>query len=167
MTKRLGMVNGQGVQPFSDAPFGWSTYEQAGCGVIATYNMMQLLGELMSLGDIGDEYSQVHGTLLGGIFGVAPWHISSFLQTHNIEAIGCTRATEVEQNISEGDIVIFTVLNSVKNVMHGFHTMTAQYKDGSYTAYNVYNIRHPYQYDCFGEIYKGGALIEAFVIKVD
>ena len=166
--KTAGMVNGQGVQPFSDAPFGWSTYEQAGCGVIATYNMMQLLGELMSLGDIGDEYSQVHGTLLGGIFGVAPWHISSFLQTHNIEAIGCTRATEVEQNISEGDIVIFTVLNSVKNVMHGFHTMTAQYKDGSYTAYNVYNnIRHPYQYDCFGEIYKGGALIEAFVIKVD
>ncbi len=166
--KTAGMVNGQGVQPFSDAPFGWSTYEQAGCGVIATYNMMQLLGELMSLGDIGDEYSQVHGTLLGGIFGVAPWHISSFLQAHNIEAVGCTRATEVEQNISEGDIVVFTVLNSIKNITNGFHTMTAQYKDGAYNVYNRWNNYTNYYVETsFRDIYNGGALVEAFIIKTE
>ena len=46
--------------------------------------------------------------------------------------------------------------------------MTAQYKDGAYNVYNRWNNYTNYYVETsFRDIYNGGALVEAFIIKTE
>ena len=42
----VGFIYGQGAFPYADASLGWGNYSRNGCGVIAIYNALQLLGNL-------------------------------------------------------------------------------------------------------------------------
>lgn len=47
-------------------------------------------------------------------------------------------ANESNNDIQEGDVVVFTVINNVYNLFDGAHAMAAVYTDGQYRVYNAY-----------------------------
>ena len=46
--------------------------------------------------------------------------------------------SQLNANVAEGDVIIFTVMNNVNNISSGFYTMAAQYVGGVYQVYNSY-----------------------------
>ena len=48
-----GTLNGQLALPFAGEKLGLGTYGKNGCGIIALYNALQLLGRPRPLGEIG------------------------------------------------------------------------------------------------------------------
>ena len=137
--KKDGMINGQGVFEFADSSFLFGTYADNGCGAIAIYNAMQLLGNPQSLGKIEDELFLNGSFLMGGHWGVEPWSINDYFHAHGYTCSGYASFDKLHQNIAEGSIVVFLALNDKKNPMAGMHFMTAQYTGKEYVIYNVYN----------------------------
>lgn len=137
--QKNGLIHGQSAFQYSEEAVGLGSYANSGCAVIATYNAMQLLGENASLGAIRDEYLYKHGAILFGLGGVGPWRFDDYFESHGINCTGYFSYTSLNANISEGDVVVFTVMNNRDNILEGFHTMTAQYIGGTYLVYNVYS----------------------------
>lgn len=140
-SKDEGLINGQAVFEYAEYSFGFGTYASSGCAVIAVYNARQLLGQGESLGRISDDFLVCHGTLLGGAWGVAPWDINDYFIANNIPYTGYRSYDAFLSDVSEGDVVIFTIIVAENNIFEGFHTMAAQHQNGSFVVYNVSNDR--------------------------
>ena len=70
-----GTLNGQLALPFAGEKLGLGTYGKNGCGIIALYNALQLLGRPQPLGEIGADFVRHHRLLFGGLGGhPAPVH---------------------------------------------------------------------------------------------
>ena len=70
-----GTLNGQLALPFAGEKLGLGTYGKNGCGIIAVYNALQLLGRPQPLGEIGTDFVRHHRLLFGGLGGPrAPAH---------------------------------------------------------------------------------------------
>ena len=137
--KKDGLINGQAVFEFADAPFLFGTYANNGCGVIALYNAMQLLDKPQSLGKVEDEVFLNGGMLAGGLMGTEPWFINDYFHSHGITCTGYASFDKLNQHVEDGSIVVFLVLNNKENLLDGLHFMTAQYSDNEYVIYNLYN----------------------------
>ena len=134
-----GTINGQGILPYANDPLGFSTYARSGCAVIAIYNAMQLLGKPQSLGSTADEFLFYCGSIGFGLGGVGPWSFDNYFRRHDVDYTRLPSYDKLTDNISEGDIIVFTAMNKKWNPFGGFHTMTAQYINGEYQVYNLYN----------------------------
>ena len=99
---------------------------------------MQLLGNAQSLGSIEHEFLTEHGMILWGLWGSGPWSFDNYFNAHGISNVGYGDYNALIQNISEGDVVVFTVGNKKWDVTAGFHTMAAQYVGGQFVVYNYY-----------------------------
>ena len=131
------LINGQGSLPYSDASIGLGSYGASGCGVIAIYNAMQLLGNSVSLQDVADE---VFPEMIGlGAGGIGPWSLDSYFSNHNIQYTPIYHPSTLYNNVTEGSVFVFTVLNDRNDIFGGFHTMAGQYINGNYRIYNRYN----------------------------
>lgn len=137
-SKTTEMINGQGVFEFADEPMGIGTYSDNGCGIVAVYNAMQLLGEHQALGSIEDDFLLMNGMLLCGLWGVAPWSIGDYFASQGIAYTGYLSFEGLANNVSEGDVIVFMVMNNVNNIFAGFHYMSAQYVSGGFVVYNMY-----------------------------
>ena len=137
--KKNGLIHDQARFPYSEEAVGLGSYADSGCAIIATYNALQLLGKTVSLGSIRDEYLFKHGTILLGLGGVGPWSFDDYFESHGINCAGYLSFDSLHANISEGGVVIFTLMNDVSNITKGFHTMAAQYVNGKYHVYNGYS----------------------------
>lgn len=160
-----GVINGQATLPYKDESIGWGTYAGNGCGFIAVYNAMQLNNTPQSLGSITDEFKWRHGMLLWGALGITPFNIASYLSWNGIHHNGYASLAALTADISEGDILIFTVMNDKNNITRGCHVMSALYTHGEYIVFNQTNRRtesnrHPTLSDAF----EGGAWIYGFRI---
>ena len=136
---KAGLIHNQQTFLYSAEDVGLSTYSASGCAIIATYNAMQLLGKPTSLGSIRDEYLYQHGTILFGLGGCGPWSFDNYFESHGINCTGYSSLASLEANVSEGDVIIFTVMNTWYNAFDGFHTMAAQYIGGVYLVYNAFS----------------------------
>ena len=149
-----GVINGQGAFKFSQTAFGMGSYAHNGCGAIAIYNAMQLLGMDASLGMITDQIINKHGLCIGGFFGVNASVIDDVLVERGVSCTGYWSSNDLMQNVHEGSVVIIYALNNVDNIFGGLHYIAAQYVDGRFLVYNVYgkstrtfeayNISRPY-----------------------
>ena len=136
--KDSGIIHNQQTFAHSDESVGLGTFASNGCAIIATYNAVQLLEGAASLGSIRDEYLYLHGSIAFGLGGVGPWCFDSYFIMHGYSCTGYTSFSSLNANISEGDVVIFTVMNNKNDITDGFHTMAAQYVGGIYRVYNAY-----------------------------
>ena len=140
----VGMINGQAQFSQAGENCGLGTYARNGCGVIAIYNATRFYGIDMSLGDISDSFFYSNRMILFGLGGIGPWAFDEFFEQHGIDYIGCTYS-EFLNNVSDGDIIVFTVMNNKTDISRGFHTMTALYKNGEYIILNrSNNLTSPY-----------------------
>ena len=136
--KNDGMINGQGVFEFADSSFLFGTYADNGCGAIALYNAMQLLGSPQSLGHVEDELFLNGSFFMGGYWGVEPWSINDYFHSHGFSCIGYSSYEKLSENVKEGAIIVFLVKNDKDNLLKGYHYMAAQYVGGTYYVYNAY-----------------------------
>jgi hypothetical protein len=136
-TKSEGFIYGQNHSPWNDTPFGFGTYGKNGCGVIAVYNAMQLLGHKETLAVIDMEIFIRNGYSFGGLLGVTRGSIRSYFQDQGISCTGYATYAALSQNVREGSVIIVMVLNNANNIFDGAHYMAAQYINGQYQVYNV------------------------------
>jgi hypothetical protein len=138
-TKTTGFINGQAIFPYSNNRMGWGTYANNGCGVIAVYNAMQLLESPEPLGLIEAEISNSGGLLAVGLLGVEPWAIDCYFTSHGISCTRYSTYQSLSQDVREGSVIVFLVLNDATTLLGGAHYMAALYTDGKYIVYNMYN----------------------------
>ena len=154
-----GVINGQGAFKFSQTAFGMGSYAHNGCGAIAIYNAMQLLGYDLSLGMIYDQITNKYGLCMGGLFGIKASVIDDVFAERGITCTGYWSGNDLMQNVQEGNVVILYVMNDASTLFRGFHYVTAQYVDGQFLVYNVYNnsiqpepanfVCQPYDNSCY------------------
>ena len=137
-TKSEGYIYVQNHSPCNYTPFGFGTYVKNGCGVIAVYNTMQLLGQKETLAVIDTEIFIRNGYSLGGLLGVTRGSIRSYFQDQGISCTGYATYAALSQNVREGSVIIVMVLNNANNIFDGAHYMAAQYINGQYQVYNIH-----------------------------
>ena len=139
-SKTEGLINGQAVFEFANEKCGLGTYAKNGCGVIAIYNAMQLLKKNQSLGSIETAFQYKYGMILYGLGGIGPWSFGEYFDSKNIKYKGYSSYANLERDLSNGDVIVFTVRNSRKNIFKGYHTMAARFIGGRFVVYNISSI---------------------------
>lgn len=121
-----------------------------------------------SLGEVTDLYLHEYGMLLGGLGGIAPWHIGRFLSVNGVEFQTFFSGSALEESMRGNDVVIFTVMNDRHDITQGFHTMAARCNGKGFDVYNTSNhITKVKQYDNLHTVWEGGYYICGFVIKAN
>lgn len=160
-----GVINGQENLPYANDRIGLGSYGKSGCAFIAVYNAMQLIGKPQSLHSVTSEVFLYHGTVCFGAGGVGPWSIKSYFMAHGVETEGSFSAAELTQDISEGDVIVFTVWND-KTITGGWHAMTALYTNGRYLVFNQYNDSTTYvPFSSLEDVYSRGVWIYGIRIR--
>lgn len=131
-----GTLNGQLALPFAGEKLGLGTYGKNGCGIIALYNALQLLGRPQPLGQIGTAFVRRRRLLFGGLGGTAPRSLAAFFRECGIPCAGSFSCCRLTEACTEGSVLVFTVMNA-RHPFRGFHTMAAQKSRGSFTVYNA------------------------------
>ena len=163
--KISGIINGQAIFEYANVPCGIGTYANNGCGIIAIYNAMQLLGAAQSLGAIEHEFLTEHGMIAWGAFGVGPWSFDNYFDAHGISNKGYRYYASFMNDVKEGDIIVFTVVNNAWNPFEAFHTMAAQYVNGQFVVYNAFsNCARPYLTNSLNSIYKHSNWLYGYII---
>lgn len=137
-TQRSGIINGQGILPYSQQRVGLGTVAKNGCTMIAVYNALQMLGFPRSLGEILQWYRRGFHLLAFGFWGATPWSMGAFFRSLGIRVRGSRSCDQLTAAPEEGSIFVFTVMNS-RNPLRGFHAMSAKFTDGLFEVYNVYS----------------------------
>jgi len=138
-TKINGMICGQGVFSSAQENMALGTYANNGCGIIAIYNAMQLLGKPKSLGSIEDIVALCGGMVLGGIGGIMAEAIGAYFTLQGVPWFFYSSYSKLSQHIYEDAVVVFMAKTYQDGHFSGFHFMTAQYIEGKYLVYNLYN----------------------------
>jgi len=134
--------------------------------MIAIYNAMALYGRPQDLDVITTEFFLFHGMILGGLGGAGPWSFDSYFDWHRIPHTGYCDYDSLLQNVSDGDIVVFTVMNSQSDLSQGFHTMAAQYNNGAFTVYNIYsNMTTSCTLTTLNSVYRDSLWIYGYILK--
>ena len=164
-TKATGFINGQRECAYANERMGFGTYGRNGCGIIAIYNAMQLLGYQEILAIIDAEVSLDGGYLLGGLLGIKPWAIGSYFDSKNIPCTGYLSYSEMEQTLVDGDVIVFMILNDALDITRGCHFMAAQYTGATYMVYNVYSDgTNVYPFQSLDNIYGNSVFLIGYVV---
>ena len=159
-----GVINGQGVLPYSDVQIGLGSYGKSGCPYIATYNAMQLIGQPQSLASVTSEVYD-YGAVLYGAWGAGPWGTAKYFDAHQIEYSSSFSPSTLTVDISEGSVIVFTVMNNKNNLLDGWHAMTALYTNGEYWVFNRSNQETGKStYSSLTDAYAGGLWLYGFRI---
>ena len=71
----------------------------------------------------------------------------------------------LDHAVSDGDIIVFVILNNTEDLLEGIHTMTAQYVGGEYIVYNVYtNGTKGYPFQSLDDIYENSIFLVGYLI---
>ena len=170
----IGTINGQGLDPYADIPFGLSTVGDAGCSAIACYNAMWLIGKKPTLRYVLD-YFECHFNPRW--FGVMPTEIGGFLDDHSIAYSNLGSFAEVESALrSGGGVAIITFWNKAwqnfdgetrVNVFGGAHTVAVTLTEsGKICIYNANNTSlRPREICCWDEYVNTGGFICGYYIE--
>ena len=135
-------INGQGKLPYSNKRIGLGSYGANGCGLIAIYNAMTLIGKNVTLQDVTDDLRNY--MLWFGLGGLKPSGLNFYFTFHNIKYKQISSISSLSSSVEEGSVFVFVVMNNKKDIFEGFHTMAGQYINGEYRIYNRYNNRTSY-----------------------
>ncbi len=122
-----GLLYYQRSEPLCKMRFGIRPMSFNGCGIIAVYNVLILLGRPDTIQNIAYHYER-NGRWLWGLWGIKPWKIGSFLLKKGFDVNKCDYRKE------KNGIYILLVLNK-----GGLHYMAVRkFKSGMIEVYNGY-----------------------------
>ena len=125
-------IYGQNNPPYSDLQFGFFKSEYNGCGWIATYNALIMLGCQTKPADIISEY-EVTGAVLYGVFGVQPYAITHYFRFRGYK-VKTTYKTSKFNDVAKQHTanIIFYFFP------WGAHYFATRYDGNKFLAYNFY-----------------------------
>lgn len=132
------MINGQ--NEFTAYSFGLSTLDKVGCGIIAIYNVLRLLGRTVQFSDLIYEFElNCTETIPFGFFGINPFLMKKYFDAHQISYSEIHRMNTLESLKEEGGIYLLTFWNDARKWTKGAHTVALSYTGGKYVVYNRTN----------------------------
>ena len=131
-----GMIYNQTVGNVSRIKVGFSDTKTSGCGWVATYNALLLLGKYRAPCDIIYRY-ELSGTILYGGFGISPYSIRNYFIENGYFAY-ITRNTKYFNKMA--------MINKVNILLYahsgGWHYIALKWTGTSFFGYNVYTNRN-------------------------
>ena len=128
----IGIIDDQETGAASQIQMGTKPGSVNGCGWVATYNTMFLLGRKMQPWEIVEFYEETGGLLFAGAWGINPEGIRKFFKSQGIKTNIDYFAVNLDEQIKKSGVAIYNYLHST-----GAHYVTVEYKDGLYTIYNA------------------------------
>ena len=129
---------------YSDWNFGFSTLNEVGCEVIATYNVMKKIGKGKQLADVIYDFEMLNIDYdIGfGALGSNPRQIYRYLNKYNVKYTAYSSFDKLKGDADNKTncVMIFTTKNydSVMGI-HSIHTfMIIKDASGEYTSFNGY-----------------------------
>lgn len=146
--------------------FGEGTGKSSGCGAIATYNALYLLGLYPSLANIMKEYRQTGGTVMSGEWGTSPFSVPRVLDEYPVDYTEYTDLYELDENMQVGDVAIFSLWNDRNDIRRGYHSFAIQKTEDGYTSYNWDSKAEQEQkMNNIDEVQAGGNFIAAYRVR--
>lgn len=135
-----GMLNGQGMGTLARFRYGLFSFGWCGCEIIATYNLLQMLGRPEKLSRIAREIYR-YGHVLLGFFGTNVYVLSYYLKRHGIPARTVYRKRAFFRDPGTCGVVSFWT--KPKRVLtSSVHTVAYRTQEGGgVTVYNRFNNR--------------------------
>ncbi len=165
-----GLINNQWA--YDGWKFGLSTMDYNGCGVIATYNVMYLLGREEKLSDVAYEIERKLGTLVLGYFGTDPSQIKVYFKDKGIACSGTylnkSWFENAFKNMRTNQYAIVCFMNNKYNPFKGAHFVAvSRQSNGKYVVYNSgYSVGSITVNDLNGVINDGkGLFLSGFIIN--
>ncbi len=133
-----GLVNGQGLPPVADMRYGAANVRRSGCGLIAVYNALILLGNPQPLGDV-IAWGDLKGSRLLGLLGTSPRRTKKLLQKlgYNVKAVRSPK--EFAAQARDVPVCLFTFWNQRGSILRGMHTVCLRCNAEGLEVYNLYN----------------------------
>ena len=147
-----GYIEDQGL--FSKLRYGKYSLSYCGCGVIAVYNALLALGQILP-SDLPEiiEHFELSGAVFSGKFGTSPRAGYDYIK--NISKLNVKmslKSREFSQIAEESRVLILTFFNDRKNPFKMLHTVCITKEDG----FVVHNSgRGRVQYDSWSELLFG------------
>lgn len=135
-------INGQGLPPVAELPFGRYPMSYNGCEVIAAYNVLSLLGKRVPLGALAERFAR-RGMLLGGLFGTDPGALVTLLreQGWQVRLWKGKEARQFDKALASADAAVFSywtgrTLRRGNGRWHTVHTVAVAREEGNIALYN-------------------------------
>ncbi len=174
------LIFGQDSEETKNIPFGSSTIGEAGCGVIALFNALKLLGFKANLYDIRDYFVERN---YFRTLGTMPSGIRSYLSSRNIYYESSNNPSIIEKT-KLGGVVIVTFWNEMGPIIlpnfndiynpfivvygpiisSGAHTVAIKYAGGYYWVYNASSTETSAQsVEDYNDYLEGGFISGCFI----
>ena len=153
------MMNGQ--SSYSNYRFGLSFLDRVGCGIIAIYNALRLLGRPEKLTDLIREFeTNATETIPFGFFGINPFSMKKYFKAQYIPYIKIHRMRDFKKHQEEGGVYLLTFWNDAKHWTKGAHSVALCYTDGRFIVYNRTNSNsEPMEFENAADVIGSGLLI--------
>lgn len=143
LENHVAIINGQGR--FDKYRFGLSSINRVGCGIIAIHNSLCLLEEKSDFTNLIREFeTNKTETIPFGFWGINPFSMKKFFDTHSISYKKIYSSSSLEKEIAEGGIYVITFWNDKKRISSGAHSVALNYINGKFRVFNSGNYKTDY-----------------------
>ena len=151
-----GFIFSQNNKAVADMRFGLKPMWYNGCGIIAVYNALLLLGFQNDLRKIV-YYFERRGKMLWGLFGTKPWAIWRYIKKQGFKIRLCSYKK------ADNGVYIITVWNK----RPGMHYMALKKTDSGLQVYNGYRRKDTYDtYPDFQSFFKDTGITCLLLFKI-
>ena len=112
-------------------------FEQVGCGMAATYNVMKKLGREQPLPDIIRDAERLHMPWLFGLFGTKPKSLGRYFKSKSVPFAQATDCQSFKDRLSSARAAIICTWNDKR--LDGIHFYAVFNEGGRLRALNYYD----------------------------
>ena len=151
----------------TDWRFGAWTLDQNGCGIVATYNTLKLLGKNPNLASIIYDFDFRSGTLALGFFDSDPSHVREYLNLCGKNVSTYFSFESLGNNLQNGQVAIVCQMNNKSKITDGGHFYVIHKSNNKFYTYNWRNSDNKAdEYSTFVETYDTKSLfIVGYIVK--
>lgn len=131
-----GPVNGQRLPPVGELRYGLGHVARSGCGLIAVYNALTLLGDPRPLSEViywGDRRARV----ALGLFGTRPGRGGALFRRLGWAVTKTGGREDLDRAVREGEVCLFTYWNHRRRPHRGIHTVCLRRVGTEVEVYNL------------------------------
>lgn len=133
-----GPIHGQSRPPVANMRYGVVRAAWSGCGLIAVYNALLLLGNPHPLWDV-IAWGDLKGSTALGIFGTSHRRAGRLFRQLGYAVTAVTDPSLFDAHAQRAEVCLFTFWNRKGRFYKGMHTVCAQWREGALEVYNLYN----------------------------
>lgn len=133
-----GLIHGQCVPPVASMHYGMVNIGWSGCGIIAVYNALFLLGNPHCFYDV-ISWGDLKASTIFGLFGTSPRKAKILFRQLGYTVNTILDKNQFDAQAQKADICLFTFWNQRGSLRRGIHTVCVQYNSGLLNVYNLSN----------------------------